>query len=241
MSSAWGGFGALALYAGWENFIFGLDEEGLDEDTDASAHDTGFRAGVQASLPIGAPGLSVFVNGGVLYNKLTTRLGDDSGSIEFESDNALGTPPNDVIEECHAAGLKVAALAGAPKHAQSHVANGVDIIVAQGYEAGGHTGEIASMVLTPDIVDAVGPDVAIRLDANQGWTPRDVQELYVSAGPGSFTGLRTAAAVAQGVGGELLEDQEQAVAGARASGQDQVARMLSGVDFTPGVGVDFGS
>jgi NAD(P)H-dependent flavin oxidoreductase YrpB (nitropropane dioxygenase family) len=75
--------------------------------------------------------------------------------------NALGTPPTDVIEQCHAAGLKVAALAGAAKHAVSHVANGVDIIVAQGYEAGGHTGEVASMVLQPDIVDAVGPDVPV--------------------------------------------------------------------------------
>ena len=59
--------------------------------------------------------------------------------------NALGSPPVDVIEQAHAAGVKVAALAGAAKHAMSHVANGVDIIVAQGYEAGGHTGEIASM------------------------------------------------------------------------------------------------
>ncbi|MCL2615147.1 MAG: nitronate monooxygenase family protein [Nocardioidaceae bacterium] len=75
--------------------------------------------------------------------------------------NALGSPPVDVIEHCHEAGLKVAALAGAPKHALSHVKNGVDIIIAQGYEAGGHTGEIASMVLTPDIVDAVGPDVPV--------------------------------------------------------------------------------
>jgi NAD(P)H-dependent flavin oxidoreductase YrpB (nitropropane dioxygenase family) len=70
--------------------------------------------------------------------------------------NALGSPPVDVIEKAHEHGVKVAALAGAAKHAQSHVDNGVDIIVAQGYEAGGHTGEIASMVLTPDIVDAVG-------------------------------------------------------------------------------------
>jgi NAD(P)H-dependent flavin oxidoreductase YrpB (nitropropane dioxygenase family) len=69
--------------------------------------------------------------------------------------NALGTPPNDVIEQAHAKGVLVAALAGAAKHAASHVANGVDIIVGQGYEAGGHTGEIASMVLTPEIVDAV--------------------------------------------------------------------------------------
>src|SRR4051794_29675993 len=75
--------------------------------------------------------------------------------------NALGSPPVDVIEQAHAKGVKVAALAGAAKHAKSHVDNGVDIIVAQGYEAGGHTGEIASMVLTPEIVDAVGPDVPV--------------------------------------------------------------------------------
>ena len=75
--------------------------------------------------------------------------------------NALGSPPVDVIEKCHEHGVKVAALAGAAKHALSHVRNGVDIIVAQGYEAGGHTGEVASMVLQPDIVDAVGPDVPV--------------------------------------------------------------------------------
>jgi NAD(P)H-dependent flavin oxidoreductase YrpB (nitropropane dioxygenase family) len=75
--------------------------------------------------------------------------------------NALGSPPVDVIEKAHANGVQVAALAGAAKHALSHVENGVDIIVAQGYEAGGHTGEIASMVLTPEIVDAVGPDVPV--------------------------------------------------------------------------------
>ncbi len=75
--------------------------------------------------------------------------------------NALGSPPKDVIDLCHEHGIKVAALAGAAKHALSHVQNGVDIIVAQGFEAGGHTGEIASMVLTPEIVDAVGPDVPV--------------------------------------------------------------------------------
>ena len=75
--------------------------------------------------------------------------------------NALGSPPVDVIEKCHEHGIKVAALAGAAKHALSHVTNGVDIIIAQGYEAGGHTGEVASMVLTPDIVDAVGPEVPV--------------------------------------------------------------------------------
>ncbi|HUQ61126.1 nitronate monooxygenase family protein [Lentzea sp.] len=69
--------------------------------------------------------------------------------------NALGSPPADVIERVHAAGVPVAALAGKGEHARRHVANGVDIVVAQGYEAGGHTGEIATMVLVPEVVDAV--------------------------------------------------------------------------------------
>ncbi|MFD9697694.1 NAD(P)H-dependent flavin oxidoreductase [Lentzea sp. NPDC059081] len=69
--------------------------------------------------------------------------------------NALGSPPTDVIERVHAAGVPVAALAGKGEHARRHVANGVDIVVAQGYEAGGHTGEVATMVLVPEIVDAV--------------------------------------------------------------------------------------
>ena len=75
--------------------------------------------------------------------------------------NALGSPPKDVIDKCHEHGIKIGALAGAAKHALSHVANGVDIIIAQGYEAGGHTGEVASMVLQPDIVDADGPDIPV--------------------------------------------------------------------------------
>jgi NAD(P)H-dependent flavin oxidoreductase YrpB (nitropropane dioxygenase family) len=75
--------------------------------------------------------------------------------------NALGSPPPDVIAQAHEHGLVVAALAGRADHARSHVDNGVDIVVAQGYEAGGHTGEIASMVLVPEIVDAVGARVPV--------------------------------------------------------------------------------
>jgi NAD(P)H-dependent flavin oxidoreductase YrpB (nitropropane dioxygenase family) len=71
--------------------------------------------------------------------------------------NALGSPPVDVIEQAHERGIKVAALAGKAQHAERHVNNGVDVIVAQGYEAGGHTGEVATMVLVPEVVDAVAP------------------------------------------------------------------------------------
>ncbi|BBY64602.1 NAD(P)H-dependent flavin oxidoreductase [Mycolicibacterium helvum] len=69
--------------------------------------------------------------------------------------NALGSPPKDVIDQAHEHGVPVAALAGSAKHAGRHVDNGVDIVVAQGHEAGGHTGEIGSVVLWPEIVDAL--------------------------------------------------------------------------------------
>jgi NAD(P)H-dependent flavin oxidoreductase YrpB (nitropropane dioxygenase family) len=71
--------------------------------------------------------------------------------------NALGTPPKDVIAEIHAAGRLVAALCGSAKHAISHKNAGIDIIIAQGYEGGGHTGEIGSVVLWPEVVDAAAP------------------------------------------------------------------------------------
>jgi len=97
--------------------------------------------------------------------------------------NALGSPPNDVIDLAHEHGVPVAALAGKAKHARSHVDNGVDIVIAQGTEAGGHTGEIATMVLVPEIVDAVGTDA------------------HVLAAGGIGSGRQIAAALALGAGG----------------------------------------
>lgn len=75
--------------------------------------------------------------------------------------NALGSPPPDVTARAHEHGVPVAALAGKAEHAAHHVDEGVDIVVAQGYEAGGHTGEIATMVLVPEVVDAVGDRVPV--------------------------------------------------------------------------------
>ncbi len=71
--------------------------------------------------------------------------------------NALGPPPQFLIDRVKEEGRLVGALAGKAVHAERHVQAGVDIIVAQGYEAGGHTGEIGSMVLIPEVVDAVAP------------------------------------------------------------------------------------
>ncbi|MBP7629564.1 MAG: nitronate monooxygenase [Acidimicrobiales bacterium] len=70
--------------------------------------------------------------------------------------NALGTPPPDVIDNVHSKGKLIAALCGSAAQAARHKAAGVDIIIAQGTEGGGHTGEIASMVLWPEVLDVLG-------------------------------------------------------------------------------------
>jgi NAD(P)H-dependent flavin oxidoreductase YrpB (nitropropane dioxygenase family) len=99
--------------------------------------------------------------------------------------NALGSPPADVIARAHDQDVLVAALAGSARHARKHKEAGIDVVVAQGYEAGGHTGEIASMVLTPEVVEAVDP-------------------LPVLAAGGIGSGQQVAAALALGAQGVWL-------------------------------------
>ncbi|QNG17521.1 nitronate monooxygenase [Rhodococcus triatomae] len=129
--------------------------------------------------------------------------------------NALGSPPRDVIEQAHEKGVPVAALAGAVDHARRHVENGVDIVIAQGYEAGGHTGEIASMVLVPEIVDALGDSAAV-----------------LAAG-GIGSGRQVAAALALGAGGVWmgsywLTTAEYKLGSASGEGPSAIQRALLG-------------
>jgi NAD(P)H-dependent flavin oxidoreductase YrpB (nitropropane dioxygenase family) len=79
-------------------------------------------------------------------------------------------------------GVPVAALVGTVEHARRQVAAGADVIIAQGGEAGGHTGEISTLVLVPEVVDAVAP-------------------LPVLAAGGIATGRQMAAALALGAAG----------------------------------------
>jgi enoyl-[acyl-carrier protein] reductase II len=91
--------------------------------------------------------------------------------------------PIDAIDLCHHHGVLVANMCGKVSHAQRAVASGCDLVVAQGTEAGGHTGQIATMPLVPQIVDAVGDRVPV-----------------VAAG-GIFDGRGLAAALALGADG----------------------------------------
>ncbi|MEZ5076812.1 MAG: nitronate monooxygenase family protein [Solirubrobacterales bacterium] len=96
--------------------------------------------------------------------------------------NALGIAPPDVIDGFHERDVLVAGLAGAPRHGEKHREAGTDVVICTGYEAGGHTGEIGSMVLIPDMVDACGG-------------------LPVLAGGGIASGRQMAAALVLGASG----------------------------------------
>jgi len=100
--------------------------------------------------------------------------------------NALGVPPDYMIETGKKHGVPVAALVGAKEHAIKQVQAGVDLIVAQGTEAGGHCGEVTTMVLIPEVLEAL---------AAIGST------IPVLAAGGIVTGRQMAAAVAMGADG----------------------------------------
>jgi len=99
--------------------------------------------------------------------------------------NALGVPPKSVIERCRDKNILVGALTGAREHAVKHAAAGVDILVVSGMEAGGHCGEISTIVVVPDVIEAV----------------KSNKDIFVLAAGGIATGEQMAACMAMGAAG----------------------------------------
>jgi NAD(P)H-dependent flavin oxidoreductase YrpB (nitropropane dioxygenase family) len=99
--------------------------------------------------------------------------------------NALGVPPKEMLAMGKKHDVPVAALVGAKEHAVRQVAAGVDILVAQGTEAGGHCGEVSTMVVVPEVIKAVKP----------------IRDVPVLAAGGIMTGRQMAAAMAMGAAG----------------------------------------
>jgi enoyl-[acyl-carrier protein] reductase II len=115
-------------------------------------------------------------------------LGDTARIVEGGASlfvAGLGVP-RDVIDVCHRGNVLVASMCGKVRHAIAAVEAGCDFVIAQGTEAGGHTGTVATMPLVPQIVDAVGERVPV-----------------VAAG-GIFDGRGLAAALALGADGVWL-------------------------------------
>jgi NAD(P)H-dependent flavin oxidoreductase YrpB (nitropropane dioxygenase family) len=101
--------------------------------------------------------------------------------------NALGPPPEYAVEAAHAKGVMVGALCGSPRHAQRNVERGVDVLIAQGTEAGGHCGEISTLVLVPEVVDTVGPDVPVLAAGGIG-RGRQMAAAIALGAQGAWTG-----------------------------------------------------
>lgn len=99
--------------------------------------------------------------------------------------NALGVPPKIMMDRAREAGVKVGALTGAKEHAIKHAEAGVDILVVSGTEAGGHCGEVSTLVLVPEVIDAL----------------RGYDNVDVLAAGGIVTGRQMAACMAMGAAG----------------------------------------
>jgi len=99
--------------------------------------------------------------------------------------NALGVPPDFMMEMARQRGVIVGALAGAKEHAVKHAEAGIDVIIVAGTEAGGHCGEVSTMVLVPEVIDALAP----------------YKKPVILAAGGIVTGRQMAATMAMGADG----------------------------------------
>ena len=96
--------------------------------------------------------------------------------------SALGAPPREIVDAFHARGILVGGMCGHVSHAKHHLLAGADLLIAQGSEAGGHTGTITTLILLPDVIGAAG-------------------EVPVLAAGGIGRGDQVAAAIAMGAQG----------------------------------------
>ena len=134
---------------------------------------------------------------------------------------AIGVPPRHIIDKLHASGILVMNMVGHPKHAVKSLDLGVDIVCAQGTEAGGHTGEIASSVLVPAVVDVARRYKPPMLKGSTA--------LVLAAG-GICNGRGVAAALMQGASAVWVGTRF--VASVEANSSDSHKQAVVDCDFT---------
>ncbi|HVU71914.1 MAG TPA: nitronate monooxygenase [Mycobacteriales bacterium] len=152
------------------DFVDGLlEKHGVPKDLKVEEHDV-VAAGLGVDLQAGAN-----VDISLAHPKVRLLV------------NALGPPPKEVVDKAHEHDVLVGALVGSAHHAQKQVDIGVDVIVAQGTEAGGHCGEISTMVLIPDVVDQVGYKTPVLAAGGIG-TGRQMAAALALGAQGAWTG-----------------------------------------------------
>jgi NAD(P)H-dependent flavin oxidoreductase YrpB (nitropropane dioxygenase family) len=136
-TSAAGGFGILAAVTMTPDQMRAA-VEAVQERTDAP-----FGVNFRADQPDLADRVAYVVSKGV-------RL------VSF-----AGAPTKDAVARCHDAGVVVMPTVGARRHAEKVLEMGVDAVIAQGGEGGGHTGSVPTSLLLPQVVDAVGASIPV--------------------------------------------------------------------------------
>ena len=150
-----------------------------------------FRADVLESHDIPAPELRTIDTGGSGF-AANTQSGGAKALLDVAFHhpinliaNALGVPPDWMLQMGKDNDVKVAALLGTAQHAINQVKAGVDILVVSGTEAGGHCGSVSSMVLIPEVYEAIQP----------------YGDVPILAAGGIVTGKQMAAAMTMGASG----------------------------------------
>jgi len=150
-----------------------------------------FVKGILADYNIETDGLDDINEGAKQFRKsLSDEGAATSLEVAFEHPiklvaNALGVPPKVMLDMGKKHNVAVAALVGAKEHAIKQVEAGVDILIASGGEAGGHCGDVSTMVLIPEVYKAI----------------QEIKDVPILAAGGITTGSQMAAAMSMGASG----------------------------------------
>jgi NAD(P)H-dependent flavin oxidoreductase YrpB (nitropropane dioxygenase family) len=103
---------------------------------------------------------------------------------------AVGVPPRWVVDKLHNSGIIVMNIIGSPKHVSGCIKAGVDIVAAQGTEAGAHTGAITTLVLLPQVADALKGTGILLVGAGGIYDGRGVAASFALGCDGVWLGSR---------------------------------------------------
>lgn len=212
--------GGLGVIGG---FMYTPDQlRGIVADLKAHLASPGLPFGVDLAIPQvggGARATNHDYTGGRLDELVGIAI--ESGARLFVS--AVGVPPAGVVERLHSAGVLVMNMVGHPRHAAKALDRGVDIVCAQGGEGGGHTGDVASSILVPAVVDVA-----------RGYRPpmlRGGTALVVAAG-GISDGRGLASSLMQGAAGVWVGTRFVASEEAGCSREHKEEVVSCGLDGT---------
>jgi NAD(P)H-dependent flavin oxidoreductase YrpB (nitropropane dioxygenase family) len=154
-----------------------------------------YAASILARYDIAADDLSDVVRG---QTSLGTNLLESGAAKSLEVAfahpikliaNALGVPPQIMLDAGKKHGVPVAALVGTKQHAIRQVQAGVDILVVSGGEAGGHCGDVSTLVLVPEVWEAIQPYKNVPILAAGGIvTGRQMAACMAMGAAGAWTG-----------------------------------------------------